>query len=116
MQLAPVDYLILIVYFAFVLGIGWMLRKTNVQQQRFSDGRTLRAGVDHQPRVHRRQPGGTGTYRHVGVGREVWNHDRPFLLDWRHSSHPVRGHFHDAVLLRQQSALTQSSMLSLNAD
>ena len=27
MQLAPVDYLILIVYFAFVLGIGWMLRK-----------------------------------------------------------------------------------------
>ena len=27
MHLAPVDYLILIVYFAFVLGIGWMLRK-----------------------------------------------------------------------------------------
>ena len=27
MQLAPVDYLILIVYFAFVLGIGWTLRK-----------------------------------------------------------------------------------------
>jgi SSS family solute:Na+ symporter len=27
LQLAPVDYLILIVYFAFVLGIGWMLRK-----------------------------------------------------------------------------------------
>ena len=27
MQLASVDYLILIVYFAFVLGIGWMLRK-----------------------------------------------------------------------------------------
>jgi SSS family solute:Na+ symporter len=27
LQLAPVDYLILIVYFAFVLGIGWTLRK-----------------------------------------------------------------------------------------
>ena len=27
MHLAPVDYLILIVYFAFVLGIGWTLRK-----------------------------------------------------------------------------------------
>ena len=27
MKLAPVDYVILAVYFAFVLGIGWMLRK-----------------------------------------------------------------------------------------
>ena len=27
MHLAPVDYLILIIYFTFVLGIGWMLRK-----------------------------------------------------------------------------------------
>jgi len=27
LKLAPVDYTILAVYFAFVLGIGWMLRK-----------------------------------------------------------------------------------------
>jgi SSS family solute:Na+ symporter len=27
LTLAPVDYIILIVYFAFVLGIGWKLRK-----------------------------------------------------------------------------------------
>ena len=27
MKLAPVDYIILAVYFAMVLGIGWMLRK-----------------------------------------------------------------------------------------
>ena len=28
MKLAPVDYLILALYFSFVLGIGWKLRKS----------------------------------------------------------------------------------------
>jgi solute:Na+ symporter, SSS family len=42
MQLAPIDYAILIVYFAFVLGIGWMLRRyVRSSEDFFLSGRSI---------------------------------------------------------------------------
>jgi solute:Na+ symporter, SSS family len=46
LELASVDYLILAVYFAFVLGIGWMLRKyLKTSSDYFESGRSLPAWV-----------------------------------------------------------------------
>ena len=46
LSLAPVDYLILATYFAFVLGIGWVLRKsTKTSTDYFQSGRALPAWV-----------------------------------------------------------------------
>lgn len=46
LKLASVDYLILAVYFAFVLGIGWVLRKSlRTSSDYFESGRSLPAWV-----------------------------------------------------------------------
>ena len=46
MQLAPVDYLILVVYFAFVLGIGWVLKRhQNTSEDFFLSGRSIPAWI-----------------------------------------------------------------------
>jgi len=46
LKLASVDYLILAVYFAFVLGIGWVLRKSlKTSSDYFESGRSLPAWV-----------------------------------------------------------------------
>ena len=46
LQLATVDYLILIVYFAFVLGIGWVLKKhLKTSTDFFESGRSLPAWI-----------------------------------------------------------------------
>jgi SSS family solute:Na+ symporter len=46
LQLAPVDYLILCVYFAFVLGIGWVLRRNmKTSSDFFESGRSLPAWI-----------------------------------------------------------------------
>jgi SSS family solute:Na+ symporter len=46
LNLATVDYVILAVYFAFVIGIGWILRKsTNTSKGFFESGRSLPAWV-----------------------------------------------------------------------
>ena len=42
MKLAPVDYFILALYFSFVLGIGWKLRKSVASSQDFlTSGRSV---------------------------------------------------------------------------
>jgi len=44
LRLATVDYLIIAVYFAFVLGIGWVLRKhLKTSTDFFESGRSLPA-------------------------------------------------------------------------
>ncbi len=73
-------------------------------QRRFSYFRPLGSGVDHQPGVHRREPGRAGSDRHVRFGREVRDHDRALLLDRRGAGDAVRRRLHDAVLLRQPRA------------
>ena len=46
LQLAPVDYVILAVYFSFVLGIGWVLRKhLKTSTDFFESGRSLPAWI-----------------------------------------------------------------------
>ncbi|BCS34921.1 sodium:solute symporter [Luteitalea sp. TBR-22] len=46
MQLAPVDYLILVVYFAFVLGIGWVLKRhQHTSEDFFLSGRSIPAWI-----------------------------------------------------------------------
>lgn len=46
MQLTPVDYLILVVYFAFVLGIGWGLKRhQNTSEDFFLSGRSIPAWI-----------------------------------------------------------------------
>lgn len=46
LQLAPVDYLILAVYFSFVLGIGWVLKKhLKTSTDFFESGRSLPAWI-----------------------------------------------------------------------
>src|SRR6266571_1764845 len=45
-RLMPIDYVILIVYFAFVLGIGWVLkRQTKTSEDFFLSGRSIPAWV-----------------------------------------------------------------------
>ena len=46
LHLAPVDYLVLVVYFAFVLGIGWALRRyMKTSTDYFLSGRSIPAWV-----------------------------------------------------------------------
>ncbi|HKB89178.1 MAG TPA: Na+/galactose cotransporter, partial [Opitutaceae bacterium] len=46
LKLAPVDYLILTVYFAFVIGIGWVLKKhLKTSSDFFESGRSLPAWI-----------------------------------------------------------------------
>ena len=45
-ELAPVDYLILVVYFLFVLGIGWALKRyMKTSSDFFMSGRAIPAWV-----------------------------------------------------------------------
>ncbi len=42
MTLAPIDYLILAIYFAFVLGIGyWLRRRVRSSEEFFLSGRSI---------------------------------------------------------------------------
>ena len=46
LRLATVDYLVLAIYFAFVIGIGWVLRKyLKTSADFFESGRSLPAWV-----------------------------------------------------------------------
>ena len=101
MKLAPVDYFILSLYFAIRAGHRMAGAPAGLHQRGFSDLRPLSPSLDHQPGIHRREPGRAGSDRHVRVGREIRHHDRAFLLDRRGSGDAVRRRVHDAVLLRQ---------------
>jgi predicted permease len=79
--------------------------QTHLLQRRLPHVRAVRPRLDHQPGVHRGQSWRGGTRRHGRFGRQVRHHDRAFLLARRHPRHAVHGHFHDALLLRQQGAL-----------
>ena len=103
--LAPVDYLILIVYFVFVLGIGWALRRyMKTSTDFFLSGRAIPAWVCGLAFLSANL-GAPGGDRHGRVGGQVRDHDQPLLLGRRDPGDGVCGHLHDAVLLRLQGPL-----------
>ena len=49
-QLTPIDYLVMAVYFAAVLGVGWVLRRlTRTSTDFFLSGRSLPPGSPASP-------------------------------------------------------------------
>ena len=56
-ELGLIDYVLLIVYFVFVLGIGFVLRRASAGQQGLLRVGPLAAGLDLRAGVHRREPG-----------------------------------------------------------
>src|ERR1700761_349448 len=74
-------------------------------EQRFFPCRPVDAGVDLRTGFHLRDPGRAGSHRDGCLGGEVWHCDEPLLLDWRDPRDGVRGHLHDAVLLRIEGAI-----------
>ena len=102
---SAVDYLILAIYFAFVLGIG-LLAKRQVSDSLdfFLSGRSLPAWVTGS-RVHLGQPRCRRDHGHVGVGCGVRAPDGALLLGRRDPRHAVPRRGDDAVLLRLQGAL-----------
>ena len=66
-QLGAIDYAILLVYFAFVLGIGWALRATRHEQRGLLPLGPLHSGLDHRARLPLGQSRRAGSDRHGGV-------------------------------------------------
>ena len=63
-QLGGIDYAILLIYFAFVIGIGWVLKRyMKGSADFFLSGRSIPAWVTG-PGVHLRQPRRAGSHRH----------------------------------------------------
>ncbi len=104
-QLGTIDYAILIVYFGFVLGIGWCPAPIRPKQRGLLPLGPVHSHLDRRTRLPLRQPGRPGSDRHGGLGRQVRDDDEPFLLGRRHPRHGVRRDLHDAVLLRLPRAL-----------
>ena len=67
--------------------------------------RALDPGLDRRPRLPLREPRRAGDDRHGRLRRQVRHRHRPLLLGGRHPGHGVRGHLHDALLLRLEGAL-----------
>ena len=105
-MLRTIDWLIMLLYFVFVLGIGFALKRFMKTSKDFF----LRPGARSPPGLrtglYLRQPGCPGSDRHGRVGREIRHRDQPFLLDWRYSGDDVRRRLHDAFLLRFEGALS----------
>ena len=83
LTLAPVDYLILALYFAFVLGIGWLVkRRVTTSEDFLTSGRSVPVWITSLAFIAANL-GRAGSDRHVRVRRQVRHHDRAFLLDRR---------------------------------
>jgi hypothetical protein len=87
-QLGRFDYLILIIYFVFVIGIGWVLKRRMKKSTDFL--LSLHPGLGDRPGFPFRQPRRAGSHRHGRLGRQVRHHDQPFLLGGRDSGDGVR--------------------------
>ena len=85
-KLTPIDWLIMLLYFVFVVGIGFALKREDEDQQGFFSGRAGAAGVDLRTGLYQRQPGSAGSDRHGRVGGQVWAGDGTVL---RHGAIPA---------------------------
>jgi SSS family solute:Na+ symporter len=84
MGLSTIDWLIMLVYFAFVLGIGFALKRSmRTSKDFFQAGRSIPAWVCGL------------AFLSANLGAQ-----EALLLDRRNSCHGFRGNFHDAFLLR----------------
>ncbi len=105
MNLTFIDWTIMLVYFVFVLGIGFLLRRsTRTSTDFFLSGRSLPAWVTGLAFIS----ANLGAQEVIGMGarwREIRHGDQSLLLDRRHSRDGVCGHLHDAVLLRLASPI-----------
>ncbi|HZL28399.1 MAG TPA: hypothetical protein VFC39_17890 [Acidobacteriaceae bacterium] len=100
MSLSYIDWLIMLVYFVFVLGIGFALKRhMKTSNDFFLAGRAIPAWVCGLAFISANL-GAAGSDWHGRVGRQVRHRHQPFLLDRRDSRDGVRRSFHDAVLLR----------------
>ena len=104
-NLGPIDYAIMLIYVAFVIGIGWTLRRYMKTSSDFlTSGRSIPAWVTGLAFISR-QPRRPRTGRHGRQRRQVRHRHQPLLLGRRHSRDDLPGDLHDAVLLRLQGPL-----------
>src|SRR6184192_1522093 len=105
MSLTWLDWFVMLLYFAFVIGVGISLRRsTTTSVEFFQAGRAIPAWVCGLAFISA-QSRRSGNHRHGGVRREVRHRDESLLLDWRDPGNGVPRHFHDAVLLRIARAI-----------
>ena len=90
----------MVIYFTFVIGIGFALRRLITDLDRLLPLRALAAGLDHRDRLHLGEPRGDRDPRHVRQRRPVRHQHRALLLDRRRAGDGVPRHRDDAVLLR----------------
>ena len=99
-RLGHVDYVILIVYTLFVLGIGVVLKRhMKTSADFFLSGRSIPAWIAGLAFIS----ANLGAQEVIGMARlrrQVRNHDQPLLLARRDPGHGVRRRLHDALLLR----------------
>ena len=116
MKLAAVDYVILAVYFGFVLGIGWRLRKKIATSGDFlTSGHSVPVWITSLAFL----AANLGAQELVGMSRQrrqIWHHDRPFLLGGRGAGDDLRRPLHDAVLLRAAARAACPEYLKLRFD
>ncbi len=67
MKLTHVDWLIMLLYFVFVLGIGSCPQALHEDEQRLLPGGARAAGVDLRASLYQRQPGRAGSDRPMGA-------------------------------------------------
>ncbi len=105
MKLTFVDWLIMLLYFVFVLGIGFALKRyMKTSKDFFQAGRALPAWICGLAFIS----ANLGAQEVIGMGasgRQIRARDGALLRDRRDSRDGFCGHLHDAVLLRLESTL-----------
>jgi ABC-type dipeptide/oligopeptide/nickel transport system permease component len=104
-NLTYIDWLIMLVYFGFVLGIGFALKRyMRTSNDFFLAGRSIPAWVCGLAFIS----ANLGAQEVIGMGASGAKYgivDQPLLLDRRHPGDVLRGHLYDAVLLRVEGAV-----------
>ena len=111
-HLAAIDYAIMAVYFAAVLGVGLALKRVMRTSTDFFLAGQDAPRLGDRARVHLGEPRRAGSDRDGRVGGEVRHRHEPLLLDRRDPGDGVRRAVHDAVLLRIARALGARSTSS----
>ena len=101
-NLTLVDWIVVLIYFAFVLGIGF-LRRTNASTD-FFPGRTRHSRVCGWRYL--RQSGRAGSHRPGSLGCEIRHCDQLLLLDGRDPGYGLRWTLHDALSVFTGDSLT----------
>ncbi len=104
-QLTPVDILILLLYFAVVLFIGFYVKgSTNTSEEFFLAGREM-TRLDRRPELRLRQPGLAGADGLGRLGLPVRHSGHALVLDRRDPRDALPRHRDDAVLLHLEDPL-----------